>query len=66
MPVIFTAAVPVLVKLTTCALLVVPTACEANTTEVGLTPAAGPRPVPDRLAACGLPDALSVTRSVAM
>lgn len=65
MPVILSTALPVLVSVTTCAVLVVPTTCAANVSEAGLNPANGPRPVPESMALCGLPDALSMIESLA-
>jgi hypothetical protein len=68
MPVIVSAALPVLVKVTLCAALVVPTSWPLNVRLVAEKPTAGaaavvPVPVSDML--CGLPAASSVTRRVA-
>lgn len=65
MPLMFRAVLPVLVRVTTCAPLVVPTCCDAKVREAALKPARGPSPVPESSALCGLPDALSLTESVA-
>jgi len=43
-------ALPGLLRVTLCGLLLVPTACEANTKDVGERLAAGAVPVPERLA----------------
>lgn len=59
---IVSGAPPVLFSVIVDAALVVPTAWVANTTDAGLRLAAGGVvAVPDRLTACGLPAALSVT-----
>ena len=57
------APVPVLLNVTTCAPLVVPTSCEAKLKLAGDKLAAGATPVPVRLTDCGLPVALSVIAS---
>jgi len=61
MLVIVNEAVPVLLNVTACAALVVPTFWLANVRLVGDKPATGAMPVPLRLAVCGLPAALSLT-----
>jgi hypothetical protein len=63
MPAIASVPAPVLVSVTTCADDVVPTSRDANVRVEGEsdTPGASPTPVPERLTACGLPDALLVT-----
>lgn len=53
-------ALPVLLTVTGCDVLVVPTACEANVNVVGLTEATAPTPVPASEIVCGLFWALSV------
>ena len=68
-PVIVSAAPPVLESVTVCATLVDPTVWLANVSEVGETltlgvPAAAPVPV--RLTVCGLPAALSVMVTAAV
>lgn len=65
MPVILSAVLPVLARVTTCAPLAIPTTCEAKVSEAGLNPANAPRPVPESVALCGLPGASSVIESMA-
>jgi hypothetical protein len=65
-PVMLSALVPVLVKVTIWGLPVVPTVCEAKVNEFGLKSAIGPSPVPVKLADCGLPGAVSVTARLAV
>jgi len=66
MPVMLSVAVPVLVSVTVCAELVVPTAWLPKATLLGLRLTAGKAaPVPVRLTLCGLPGALSVMVSEA-
>jgi hypothetical protein len=55
MPVMLSGALPLLVRVAVCAVLVVPTVCEANVSAVGLRVAAGPRAVPTSSTDCGLP-----------
>jgi hypothetical protein len=55
--------VPLLLSVTVCAALVVPTFWLANVRLVGARLAAGAVPLPLRLAVCGLPAASSVTLS---
>src|SRR4051812_15911532 len=59
MPAIARGAVPLLVRVTACAALVLPTACPAKVKLVGLSVTAGAVPVPPRAMVCGLPVALS-------
>ena len=60
MPVIFNAAVPLLVSVTPCAALLVPTVCDEKVKPVGATVTAGAvAPVPVKGTVCGLPLALS-------
>jgi hypothetical protein len=65
-PVMLSALVPLLVKVTIWGVLVVPTICEAKVNEFGLRSAIGPSPVPAKLAVCGLPGAVSVTAMLAV
>jgi hypothetical protein len=61
MPVRFSVALPLLVSVTLCAELAVPTVCDENVRRVGARVTAGAvaaAPVPDRFAVCGLPLAL--------
>lgn len=57
------AVLPVFVRVTPCAALVVPTSCEPKLSLDGarLTAGASGTPLPDRLTLCGLPVALSAT-----
>ena len=64
MPVMVSGPVPLFVRVTVCAALVVPMFCPAKVRLVGDRPAEGTVPVPLRLAVCGLPAALSVTLTV--
>jgi hypothetical protein len=57
---LLSAAVPVFVKVTVCAALVVPTVCAANVRLVVERLAMGAVPVPERVTVCGLVVALSV------
>ncbi len=52
---------PLLVSVTVCAELVVPTDWFPKAMVAGVSETAGPVPVPVRLTLCGLPGALSVT-----
>ena len=57
---------PMFVRVTFCALLVVSTVCVLNVRLLGLTVTAGEAPVPSRLTVCGLPAALSVINKLAV
>ena len=59
-------AVPVLVRVTVWAALVVPTVCGAKVAELTLRLTAGANPVPANGMVCGLPDAELVTARVAI
>ncbi len=61
MLVMLSVKLPLLVSVTVCAELVVPTDWFPKAMLVGLSEAVGPVPVPVRLTLCGLPDVLSVT-----
>jgi len=66
-PVMVSAVLPVLERVTVCAALVELIVWLANVSELGETPATGvpaAAPVPVRLTVCGLPEALSVTLKV--
>ena len=65
-PVMLSALLPVLVKVTIWGVLVVPTGCEAKLNEFGLKSAIGPSAVPAKLADCGLPGAVSLTAMLAV
>jgi hypothetical protein len=56
-PVMLNATVPVLLRVTVCAALVLPTSWAANVRLDAERLRAGPRPVPERLTVCGLPGA---------
>lgn len=60
-PLIESAAVPVLLSVTVCGVLLLPTTTPLNVRLEGDRLAMGAVPVPERLAVCGLPTALSVT-----
>jgi hypothetical protein len=60
------AALPELVRMTICAVLVVPTAWPAKVRLEGERLGAGAAPVPVRLRVCGLPAALSVRVTAAL
>ena len=64
--VIASVAVPVLVKVTLCDAVAVPTAEEPNDKLVAESVAAGPRPVPVSATFCGEPPALSVMEMAAV
>jgi hypothetical protein len=69
MPVIVSAALPLFVKVTVCAALVLPTFCDANVSDAGASVTAGAlaaAPVPARPAVCGLPVALSAMLTLAV
>src|SRR5262249_7477952 len=68
MPLIVSGAVPELVTVTVFAALVVPTSCEANGRAAGgrRTAGAGTTAAPERRKRCGLPDALSLTSTLAL
>src|SRR5271157_2993979 len=55
----FMVVLPVLVTVTGCAALEVPTSCDENVRLLGLRAATGPLPMPLRLMTCGDPAALS-------
>jgi hypothetical protein len=55
-----------LVRVTVCAALVVPTVCELNVRVPGVRATAGEDPVPRRLTVCGLPAALSLIDTLAV
>ena len=59
-------ALPVLVKVTACDAVAVPTAEEPNDKLVAESVAPGPRPVPLTATLCGVPVALSVIRMAAV
>jgi hypothetical protein len=61
----FSVCLPLFVTVTTCAVLVVATACVANVNVVGVIVAVAPVPSPNKVAACGLPDASSVIETTA-
>jgi len=65
MPLIDSVAVPVLRSVDVCAVLVVPTSCVGNSIVDGVSVTAGAVPVPPSVTLCGLPDALSVTWTLA-
>lgn len=65
MPVMASGAVPELVRVTDCAPLVVPTSCEPNVSDVGVSVTVGAVPVPDTEMLSGLSVALSVTSTFA-
>ena len=60
MPVMLKAALPLLVRVTVCAALVVLSTWAANVRLAGARLTVGPTPVPVRVTVCGLPGALSV------
>ncbi len=62
----FNTALPVLVRVTDCAALVVPRFWLAKTRLEAFRLTAGPPPVPERLMVCGLPTALSEMFTVAV
>ena len=66
MLVIVSVALPVLVKVTACDAVAVPTAEEPNDRLVADSVAPGPRPVPLSATLCGVPVALSVIRMAAV
>ena len=59
---------PVLVRVTVCPALVVPTSCGEKVRLEGETEAVGDgaTPVPETLELCGLPEALSITDKTAL
>jgi hypothetical protein len=65
MPLMLSGAFPLLVRVAVCAVLVVPTVCEANVSVVGLRLAAGPRAVPTSSTDCGLPGSVPLTAMLA-
>jgi len=60
------AALPVLLRVTVCAVLVISTAWLPKARLVGERPSTGAVPVPKRLTVCGLPLALSVMLTAAV
>jgi hypothetical protein len=61
----FSVSLPLFVTVTTCAVLVVATACVLKVSELGVIVAVEPVPNPNKVAVCGLPDASSVIEIVA-
>ncbi len=66
MPLMLSGAFPLLVRVAVCAVLVVPTVCEANVSAVGLRVATGPRAVPNSSTDCGLPGSVPLTAMLAI
>ncbi len=61
----FKVSLPLFVTVTTCAVLVVATACVPNVSVEGVIVAVAPVPSPNKVAVCGLPDASSVIETIA-
>lgn len=66
MPVMLSGAFPLLARVAVCAVLVVPTVCEANVSALGLRVAAGPRAWPTSCTDCGLPGSVPLTAMLAV
>ncbi len=66
MPAMLSGAFPLLVRVAVCAVLVVPTTCEANVSVVGLRLAEGPMAVPASSTDSGLPGSVPLIERLAV